>query len=78
MVTRRLDTGSAPNDVDTMTGGLAIAGSGSVDTIGTTKVADSAKIVLIENYAGSNANFKVITGKQLKTLAFDGDRKSVV
>ena len=70
--------GSAPNDVDTMTGGLAIAGSGSVDTIGTTKVADSAKIVLIENYAGSNANFKVITGKQLKTLAFDGKANHVV
>ena len=65
---------------DTMTGGLTITDSedddttktNNIDRIGGVKVADSAKVVLIKGYGTSSADFKVVTGKQLKTLAFDG------
>ena len=45
------------------------ATAGSDKYIGGTKVDDSAKIVLIDAYATSNADYKVITGKQFKSLA---------
>ena len=57
-----------------VTNGLTIgAASGTViDTVGGNKVADSAKIVLVEDYGNltSGIDFKIITGKQLKTLGF--------
>ena len=53
--------------------GLTVSGAaGSDKTIGTYKVDDSAKIVLIENYDNNTADYKVITGKQFKSLGVTG------
>ena len=49
--------------------GLAVAGAANADkSIGGTTVDDSAKIILITNYDQSTADYKVITGKQFKSL----------
>ncbi|MFR3969586.1 MAG: S-layer homology domain-containing protein [Evtepia sp.] len=56
----------APSDISS---GLAVAGSANADkSIGGTTVDDSAKIILITNYDQSTADYKVITGKQFKSL----------
>ena len=56
----------APSDTSS---GLAVAGSANADkSIGGTTVDDSAKIILITNYDQSTADYKVITGKQFKSL----------
>ena len=50
--------------------GLTVDGAANVKkTIGDVTVDDSAKIILITNYDKSNADYKVITGKQFKSLA---------
>ena len=50
--------------------GLVVSGSASANkSIGGTVVDDSAKIILITNYNTENADYKVITGKQFKSLA---------
>ena len=57
--------------------GLAVAGNASATkTIGGTQVDDSAKIVLITDYSASGADYKVITGKQFKSLKTDGTFKN--
>ena len=57
--------------------GLAVAGNASATkTIGGTQVDDSAKIVLITDYSTSGADYKVITGKQFKSLKTDGTSKN--
>ena len=57
--------------------GLAVAGNASATkTIGGTQVDDSAKIVLITDYSASGADYKVITGKQFKSLKTDGTSKN--
>ena len=57
--------------------GLAVAGNASATkTIGGTQVDDSAKIVLITDYSTSGADYKVITGKQFKSLNNDGTSKN--
>ena len=57
--------------------GLAVAGNASATkTIGGTQVDDSAKIVLITDYSTSGADYKVITGKQFKSLKTDGSSKN--
>ena len=56
----------APSDTSS---GLAVADSANADkSIGGTTVDDSAKIILITNYDQSTADYKVITGKQFKSL----------
>ena len=53
--------------------GLAITGAANNDkSISNVKVDDNAKIILISNYTLSNADYKVITGKQFKSLGIDG------
>ena len=53
--------------------GLAITGTANNDkSISNVKVDDNAKIILISNYTLSNADYKVITGKQFKSLGIDG------
>ncbi len=57
----------APSNVTSA--GMTVVGAKNVEkTIGDTTVDDSAKIILITNYDASNADYKVITGKQLKSL----------
>ncbi|MCI5690197.1 MAG: S-layer homology domain-containing protein, partial [Clostridiales bacterium] len=52
--------------------GLAVTGAAGADkSIGGVKVDDSAKIVLIDNYDAATADYKVITGKQFKSLNVD-------
>ena len=53
------------------TAGLTVANKAGSTTkvIGGTEVDDSAKIILIDNYATSSADYKVITGKQFKSLS---------
>ena len=53
------------------TAGLIVANKAGSTTkvIGGTEVDDSAKIILIDNYATSSADYKVITGKQFKSLS---------
>ncbi|GAB2046481.1 hypothetical protein AGATL06_29820 [Agathobaculum sp. TL06] len=73
--TAKMKDNSAPA---TATDGMAItksttlteyATAGSDKYIGGVKVDDSAKIVLIDKYATNSADYKVITGKQFKSLA---------
>ena len=53
--------------------GLAVAGAkNQTKKIGNTEVEDSAKIVLITGYNTSGVDYKVVTGKQFKSLAVDG------
>ena len=61
----------APTDVSTTSAnGMAVAGASGADkSIDGTKVDDSAKIILITGYSTSGADYKVITGKQFKSLA---------
>ena len=57
--------------------GLAVVGNANATkTIGGTQVDDSAKIVLITDYSESGADYKVITGKQFKSLKTDGTSKN--
>ena len=57
--------------------GLAVVGNANATkTIGGTQVDDSAKIVLITDYSASGADYKVITGKQFKSLKTDGTSKN--
>ena len=60
----------APTDVSTTSAnGMAVAGASGADkSIDGTKVDDSAKIILITGYSTSGADYKVITGKQFKSL----------
>ena len=53
------------------TDGLTVANKSGSTTkvIGGTEVDDSAKIILIDNYGTSSADYKVITGKQFKSLS---------
>ena len=53
------------------TAGLTVANKSGSTTkvIGGTEVDDSAKIILIDNYDTSSADYKVITGKQFKSLS---------
>ena len=53
------------------TAGLTVANKSGSTTkvIGGTEVDDSAKIILIDNYGTSSADYKVITGKQFKSLS---------
>ena len=63
--------------VANVSNGLAVAGNASATkTIGGTQVDDSAKIVLITDYSTSGADYKVITGKQFKSLKTDGTFKN--
>ncbi len=63
--------------VANVSNGLAVAGNASATkTIGGTQVDDSAKIVLITDYSTSGADYKVITGKQFKSLKTDGTSKN--
>ena len=63
--------------VANVSNGLAVAGNASATkTIGGTQVDDSAKIVLITDYSASGADYKVITGKQFKSLKTDGTSKN--
>ena len=49
--------------------GLTVTGAANADkSIGGTTVDDSAKIILITDYDKSTADYKVITGKQFKSL----------
>ena len=61
----------APTDVSTASAnGMAVVGASGADkSIDGTKVDDSAKIILITGYSTSSADYKVITGKQFKSLA---------
>ena len=53
--------------------GLAVAGAkNQTKKIGNTEVEDSAKIVLITGYNASGVDYKVVTGKQFKSLDVDG------
>ena len=53
--------------------GLAVAGAkNQTKKIGNTEVEDSAKIVLLTGYNTSGVDYKVVTGKQFKSLAVDG------
>ena len=78
-----LNTGApAPtynNSVLDKVNGLAVDGASNVTKkIGTNKVEveDSAKIVLITGYNSSNVDYKVVTGKQFKSLNNDGTSKN--
>ena len=63
--------------VANVSNGLAVAGNASATkTIGGTQVDDSAKIVLITDYSTPGADYKVITGKQFKSLKTDGTSKN--
>ena len=58
-------------------GGLTVAadGNGKVEKIGTFKVNDNAKVILVTNVSSTpsaTTDTKAITGKQLKTLLADG------
>ncbi|MDR3767415.1 MAG: S-layer homology domain-containing protein, partial [Butyricicoccus sp.] len=49
--------------------GLTVAGAaGDTKSVGGTAVADSAKVILIDDYAANTADYKIITGKQFKSL----------
>ena len=57
----------------TAVSGLTIAGaSKQTKKINDVEVDDSAKIILITNYTKSDVDYKVITGKQFKSLSNDG------
>ena len=57
----------------TAVSGLTIAGaSNQTKKIKDVEVDDSAKIILITNYTKSDVDYKVITGKQFKSLSNDG------
>ena len=59
--------------------GLAVDGAANVEKkIGGTTVDDSAKIILITNYDSNNADYKVITGKQFKSLAIDNSTDNIL
>ena len=64
----------APTDVSTTSAnGMAVTGASGADkSIDGTKVDDSAKIILITGYSTSGADYKVITGKQFKSLGIAG------
>ena len=63
--------------VTSETAGMDVANkSGSTTkTIAGVQVDDSAKIILIDNYDDSNADYKVITGKQFKSLSIGNASK---
>ena len=62
-------TMSSGSATDPAYDGLTVTGAANVEkTIGGTTVDDSAKIILITNYDQSTADYKVITGKQFKSL----------
>ena len=64
---------STTNGSVTAVSGLAIAGaSNQTKKISAVEVDDSAKIILITNYTKSDVDYKVITGKQFKSLNNDG------
>ena len=68
-------TGSAATSASV--GGLTVAadGNGKVEKIGTFKVNDNAKVILVTNVSSTpsaTTDTKAITGKQLKTLLADG------
>ena len=68
-------TGSAATAANV--GGLVVAadGNGKVEKIGTFKVNDNAKVILVTNVSSTpsaTTDTKAITGKQLKTLLADG------
>ena len=57
----------------TAVSGLTIAGASKQNKkINDVEVDDSAKIILITNYTKSDVDYKVITGKQFKSLSNDG------
>ena len=59
--------------------GLAVDGAANVEKkIGGTTVDDSAKIILITNYDDNNADYKVITGKQFKSLAIGDSTDNIL
>ena len=59
--------------------GLAVDGAANVEKkIGGTTVDDSAKIILITNYDSNNADYKVITGKQFKSLAIGNSTDNIL
>ena len=61
--------GGAPVVSGNSADGLVVSGAANADkSIGGTTVDDSAKIILITNYDANNADYKVITGKQFKSL----------
>ena len=64
----------APTDVSTTSAnGMTVTGASGADkSIDGTKVDDSAKIILITGYSTSGADYKVITGKQFKSLGIAG------
>ena len=69
--TAKMKDNAAPT---TSNSGMTVTGAAGADkSIGGTKVDDSAKIVLIENYTANNADYKVITGKQFKSLGITGN-----
>ena len=62
-------TMSSGSATDPAYDGLTVTGAANVEkTIGGTTVDDSAKIILITDYDKSTADYKVITGKQFKSL----------
>ena len=59
--------------------GLTVEGAANVEKkIGGTTVDDSAKIILITNYDNNNADYKVITGKQFKSLAIGDSTDNIL
>ena len=59
--------------------GLTVEGAANVEKkIGGTTVDDSAKIILITNYDANNADYKVITGKQFKSLAVGSETNNAL
>ncbi|MDR3766906.1 MAG: S-layer homology domain-containing protein [Butyricicoccus sp.] len=53
--------------------GLDVAGAAGADkTVGGVTVADSAKVILINKYTQSDVDYKIINGKQFKSLKVDG------
>ena len=66
-----LNNGAVANVTNSSTStGMAVAGASGADkSIDGTKVDDSAKIILITGYSTSGADYKVITGKQFKSLS---------
>ena len=59
--------------------GLTVDGTANAEKkIGGTTVDDSAKIILITNYDTNNADYKVITGKQFKSLAVGSETNNAL
>ena len=64
-----LNNGSPANT----SSGMTVAGAANSDkSINNIKVDDSAKIVLIDKYSNTGTDYKVITGKQFKSLGVAG------